>query len=146
MALLAIIREGHKEYKSLFAKLFLQYSNSHRIAKDGKILPWIDEVLSPYEQKWTAREILKNEGFKEMRGGRERGKDYNHSTFCDLLICGLFGVTTSNDSLECDPIIPDSWDYARISNLHYRGKLYTLTYDKTGRRFGKGVGFYIEEQ
>ena len=25
------------------------------------------------------------------KGGKERGKDYNHSTFCDLIINGLIG-------------------------------------------------------
>jgi len=26
------------------------------------------------------------------KGGVERGKDYNHSTFCDLIITGLVGL------------------------------------------------------
>ena len=45
---------------------------------------------------WISRSILNRwraEGKKgvEKKGNRERGKDYNHSTFVDLVISGLIG-------------------------------------------------------
>ena len=136
MALLAVIREGHEEYNSLFGKLMLQYSAMHRIYKDGILVPWIDEVMSPDEHIWTARAILEEWGWQERLGGKERGKDYNHSTFCDLVISGIFGVKCDSESLACAP---------RLENLAYRGKLYTLTYDKTGEKYGR-LGFFVETQ
>ena len=144
MALLRVIREGHVEYKPLFANLMLQYSDMHRIEKDGVRLPWIDEVMSPNERVWTARALLEKWGWQESLGGKERGKDYNHSTFCDLVISGIFGVKCDSEALECDPIIPAGWEYARLDNLYYRGRLYTITYDRTGERYGKGAGFFVE--
>ena len=35
--------------------------------------------------------ILKDDRMRNVFP-RERGKDYNHSTFCDLVTCGLVGV------------------------------------------------------
>ena len=36
---------------------------------------------------------------KKMKGGEERGKDYNHSTFCDLLISELLGLPPRADNI-----------------------------------------------
>ena len=33
----------------------------------------------------------------ESKGGKERGKDYNHSTFVDLVINGLLGEISVGD-------------------------------------------------
>ncbi len=57
--------------------------------------PWIDEDLNPLTGDWIARSRLKiwqNGTWSAEKGGVERGKDYNHSTFCDLVITGLVGL------------------------------------------------------
>ena len=50
---------------------------------------------------------------KKMKGGEERGKDYNHSTFCDLLISGLLGLPPRADNIiEVNLLLPsDAWNY-----------------------------------
>jgi len=50
---------------------------------------------------------------KKMKGGEERGKDYNHSTFCDLLISELLGLPPRADNIiEVNPLLPsDAWNY-----------------------------------
>ena len=126
--------------------LLCQYAASHRlIREDGTQVPFIDEVLHPYTGQWTAREQLKNMGWLEKKGGYERGKDYNHSLFCDLVLSGLLGISMEDGRITVNPLIPDSWDYFRVENLWLGGKQYSIYYDKTGNRYGKGPGLHICE-
>ncbi len=141
--LIRTVNAGHPELKPLLIKHLSLYANSHRIEKDGKTLPWIDEVMHPDRYEWTARSILEKMGWQEWLGGKERGKDYNHSTFCDLLITGIVGVRTDTETLTLDPAIPPEWEYLCLAGLPYRGKRYTILYDKTGKRYGKGEGWQI---
>ena len=55
--------------------------------------PWIDENLNPYTGDWIARSLLRERRQKP----EERGKDYNHSTYCDLIITGLVGLRPRPD-------------------------------------------------
>ena len=79
------------------------------------------------------------------KGGVERGKDYNHSTFCDLLITGLIGLRPqSGNKLIINPLIPeDTRDYFCLDNILYHGKILTIVYDKTGKRYKKGRGLRV---
>ena len=84
---------------------------------------------------------------KQEYGGYERGKDYNHSTFCDLIISGIVGVLYENNDLSVSPSIPDNWEWFKLENLNFRGKTYTIIYDKTGEKYNKGKGvIYYENQ
>ena len=68
------------------------YTVSQRLKRDdGSVVPWIDEDLNPFTGDWIARTLLKP-SWKRGRGVVERGKDYNHSTYCDLVITGLVGL------------------------------------------------------
>ncbi len=63
-----------------------KYAKSHyMINEKGKRVMWIDEVLHPLRQEWTSRNILIEQKDEPMG----RGKGYNHSTFCDLVILGI---------------------------------------------------------
>ncbi len=127
--------------------LLRQYAASHILTKaDGSTVPWIDEDMDPFTGKWLAREHLEHMGWEERKGGYERGKDYNHSLFCDLILSGLLGIHPEGDGFAADPLIPDNWDYFRVENLWHRGHCYTITYDKTGCRYGKGKGLQIERE
>jgi len=106
---------------------------------DGRKLPWIDENLNPFTGDWILRTRLKtwqNGTWAKDKGGQERGKDYNHSTFCDLVISGLIGLNTSlSDTLTIDPLVPDNTrDYFCLDNVLYQGKILTILFDKTGKR------------
>lgn len=145
-ALYTAIRDGDGELKPIFNDGLKLYARSHVLTENGRTVPWIDEVMSPSEIKWTSREILKDLGWQKQLGGEERGKDYNHSTFIDLVISGTVGVRTDTDGLTVSPCIPDNWDYFRLENLEYRGRLYSITYDKTGDRYGMGSGLTIRSE
>jgi hypothetical protein len=125
------------------------YTNSHHLTKeDGTVVPWIDENLNPFTGDWIARTRL-NTGtdgtWDSGKGGGERGKDYNHSEFCDLIITGLVGlIPAEGDLLTIRPLLPDGvWDYFCLENVLYHGKLITVIYDKTGKKYGKGKGLTV---
>lgn len=128
---------------------FLKYSRSHRIIReDGRIIPWIDENQNPYTGDWISRTRLKsweNGTWSAGKGGRERGKDYNHSTYCDLLINGLIGIRPQVDnSVVVNPLIPSkAWDWFCLDGVFYQGHVLTVMYDRTGNRYNRGKGFLI---
>ncbi len=138
---------GGERYKELFCNLLRQYAQTHtRVREDGKTVPWIDEVRHPLRDDWSSRTILRDRGWLERKGGYERGKDYNHSTFCDLVLTGIVGIRESEGALEVSPNIPADWEWFRLSNLHYKGKTYTVLFDKNGEKFGSGSGLRVIEQ
>lgn len=124
------------------------YAESHqRIREDGKRVNWLDENLDPETGEWLARKILQGWGWPEEKGGYERGKDYNHSAFCDLVIRGLCGVCPEEGNvLVIDPLLPENtWDYFLLEELPCMGHLLTIVYDRDGSRYKKGSGFWVEE-
>jgi len=130
--------------KQMFVKLLKQYAESQFITlKNGEKIPWIDEVRHPLRDEWSSRQILKSRGWKAETGGRERGRDYNHSTFCDLVISGIVGVECNAESFSVNPIIPDDWEYFKLENLRFRSSDYTVIYDKTGNVYGCGKGITV---
>lgn len=135
--------------KSDYFRLLKIYAGSQQLKlDDGKIVPWIDENLNPFTGDWISRTRLKtwgNDTWSKEKGGVERGKDYNHSTFCDLIISGLIGLRPQPDnSLIINPLLPEgTWEYFCLDNILYHGKIITVMYDKTGKKYGKGKGFFI---
>jgi hypothetical protein len=125
------------------------YTKSHRLrGEDGVIVPWIDENLNPLTGDWIARTRLKswkNGTWDPDKGGVERGKDYNHSTYCDLIITGLVGLRPqAGDTVVVNPLLPeDTWDYFCLEGVLYHGRTLTILYDKTGKRYDKGIGLRL---
>lgn len=145
-ALYTAIKDGDSSLKPIFTDGLKLYAQSHVLTEGGTTVPWIDEVMSPSDVKWTSREILKELGWQKELGGEERGKDYNHSTFVDLVISGTVGVRTDAQELTAEPTVPDGWDYFRLENLEYRGRLYSITYDRSGKKYGVGKGLVIRSE
>jgi hypothetical protein len=129
--------------------LIRQYSASQRLQReDGKWVPWIDENLNPFTGDWIARTRLKtwDRGqWSAEKGGVERGKDYNHSTYCDLIISGLIGIRPQiGNELVINPLLPENcWDYFCLDRVLYHGHWLTILYDKSGGHYKKGKGFII---
>ena len=132
-----------------YFELLNTYTKSHRLKRDdGTVVPWIDENLNPFTGDWIARTRLKSwkDGtWDPGKGGVERGKDYNHSAYCDLIITGLVGLRPrADDSVMVDPLVPaDTWDFFCLDRVPYHGRLLTILYDRTGERYGKGKGLRI---
>jgi len=62
--------------------------------------------------------MLEDMGWPEGKGGQERGKDYNHSTFCDLVISGLIGLRPQDgNTVTVNPLVPqEQWDWFCLDN------------------------------
>ena len=109
------------------------------------MVPWIDENLNPFTGDWLARTRLRTwedgRTWDAGKGGKERGKDYNHSTYCDLVINGLIGLRPRADAVvELRPLIPaGTWDYFCLDQVRYHGRWLTVLFDKTGRRYGRAT-------
>jgi len=134
--------------RKAYLETFRIYAHSHRIqTDDGRRIPWIDENLNPHTGDWISRTRLKtwrNGTWDAGKGGVERGKDYNHSTFCDLVINGLIGFKPMSDgSFRLFPLLPRDIEYFCLDNIKYHGCYVTIAYDRTGQRYGVGKGLRI---
>jgi hypothetical protein len=118
------------------------YSNCHRrINENGDTVCWIDENLNPFTGDWISRTMLKAKANKY----KERGKDYNHSAFCDFIISDLVGVLPSmSNSLTIHPLVPDGyWDWYCLDRVKYHNRYITIIWDKYGTKYKRGKGFSI---
>ena len=86
----------------------------------------------------------------QRRGGgiKERGKDYNHSTFCDPVITGLVGLRPRlDDTLEINPLVPEgAWDYFCLDSVPYHEHSVTVVYDRLGDHYhhGRGLRAFVD--
>ena len=120
--------------------LLHRYARCHYIERDGVREMWIDENLDPFTGEWLARR-------KMIEGGRDdwdRGVDYNHSTFCDLVISGLGGIYYLDGKLTVEPLFDEAQlDYICLDGVMCGDHFITVIYDKTGERYGNGRGLSV---
>ncbi len=125
------------------------YTRCHRLKReDGRVVPWIDENINPLTGDWISRTRLKswkNGTWDAGKGGRERGKDYNHSTYCDLIITGLVGLRPRADAVvEVNPLLPPgTWDSFCLDNVSYHGHTLSIIWDKDGTVYKRGAGLTV---
>lgn len=122
--------------------------------KNGRI-NWLDEDLDPDTGEWISRTILENWGWRKDKGGYERGKDYNHSAFCDLVIRGLAGVRVEETdggriSLVVEPLAAGQEGaptWFELDHLPVAGREVTIRYDGAGTHFGQaGLTVKVNEE
>ena len=135
--------------KTAYFKTLTCYTHSHTLKRDnGSIVPWIDENLNPHTGDWISRTRLKrwkNNTWDAGKGGKERGKDYNHASYNDLIITGLVGLRPRPDTVvEVNPLLPaGTWDHFCLDNVLYHGHILTILWDKAGDRYGRGAGLKV---
>lgn len=120
------------------------YANSHFLTMEtGERIPFIDENLDPYSGEWLARKLLSEKN--PQHSDAHRGKDYNHSGFCDLVLSGLAGIRAeSGHSLLIHPLFSeDQLDYFCADGILYHGHTITVLWDRTGEKYGMGAGFKV---
>jgi len=137
-----------RDLRDLFLKTLCCYARSHfRKREDGKTVSWIDENLNPDTGDWISRTRLKTwqrGTWSKGKGGVERGKDYNHSTFCDNVLNGLIGFRPANgEFFTLFPLTPRDVPFFAVDNLFYHGKKITIVYDRDGSRYGLGKGLKV---
>jgi hypothetical protein len=138
----AVRREDYLALLKIYAK------SQHRTLDDGRVVPWIDENLNPTNGDWISRTRLKTwerGTWSAAAGGEERGKDYNHSTYCDLVISGLIGLRPrADDQVVVNPLVPAGiWDYFCLDRVPYHGRQLSILWDKTGDRYQRGQGLRV---
>ncbi|HET7625955.1 MAG TPA: glycosyl hydrolase family 65 protein [Verrucomicrobiae bacterium] len=107
---------------------FLTYVKSQHA--NGK--PYIGEYLDEVTGDWI-----------NGKGGRSRY--YNHSTFADLLIAGLVGLTPRADNVvEISPLLPDGiWNWFCLDGVRYHGRSLAILWDKDGSHYHRGAGLTV---
>ncbi|MBV9122425.1 MAG: six-hairpin glycosidase, partial [Planctomycetes bacterium] len=97
--------------------------------RDGK--PYIGEYLDETTGRWLK--------------GDQRSRDYNHSTFADLLITGVVGLRPrADDVVEVYPLLPEGeWEWFCLDGVKYHGHILTILWDRQGRRYGRGQGLRV---
>ena len=110
-----------------YFELFRKYTLCHY--KDG--VPHLAESYDPDEGCWYS-------------DFGPRSVNYNHSSYCDLVITGLAGLRMNDDgSLSVNPLAPAEWDYFALRKVPFRGRELEIIYDRTGSRFGMGRGLFL---
>ena len=129
---------GKKDYLEL---LQIYAKTQHLKQPDGKTIPWIDEDYNPLTGEPIARTVLQ----QSNDPNKERGRDYNHSAYADLIITGLVGLRPRiNHLVEVNPLVPEGGlSYFCLDKVPYHGTDLTIFYDRTGERYHKGQGLHV---
>ena len=106
-----------------FMSLLNTYSLSQR-EENGE--PYIDENIHPDTGIWLARDLIKKSG----RTDTERGREYNHSTFIDLVLTGVCGIVPTTDSHLTVAPLGLSLDGFEAFDINYHGRNLEVKYDK----------------
>ncbi|RPI25618.1 MAG: hypothetical protein EHM61_13910 [Acidobacteria bacterium] len=134
--------------KADFLKLLHVYTRSQQLKlPNGHTIPFIDEDLDPQTGEWIARRELHamSEERHTAKGGKDRGRDYNHSTYNDLVITGFVGLRPRPDDLvEINPLVPEGEiEYFCLDRVRYHDRDLTILYDRTGKKYGRGSGLRV---
>jgi hypothetical protein len=118
------------------------YTRTHYLTReDGEHAPWIDESADPDTGIWVTRETL----YRRQSPFKDRGVDYNHSTYVDHIISGLIGLCPREDQcIEIRPLLPpDQWAYFCLDGLSYHQHELTILYDRDGKYYNQGKGLHV---
>ena len=84
------------------------------------------------------------------RGGshhneRNRGNNYNHSTFVDLVLQLLGLRPGAGRTLVVNPLLPEASGVAffAVDGLRIKDRDVTIAFDRSGARYGLGAGLHV---
>ncbi len=129
-ALANVLQEYEQDVvtKADYLNLLTTFAKTHR--KNGK--PYLAEACHP------------DTGSFEGHDGYNHSEHYFHSSFNDLIITGLVGLTPrDDDTLELKPLAPADWAYFALDNVPYRGHLVGVLWDRDGTRYKRGKGMRV---
>ncbi len=107
-----------------FMRLLLQYAYTHR---DTDGTPLLDENIHPDTGIWLARQYLIDHDYYI----KDRGRDYNHSSFIDLVMTGICGIRPAEgDALTIRPL-GTSLDSFTATDIRYHGHTLAISWDKS---------------
>jgi len=140
-------RQPYVTKKDYWTLLQTYTKSQHLRLADGRVIPFIDENLQFETGEWLARSLLYQfpEKTQAEKGGRDRGRDYNHSTYNDLIITGVVGLRPRLDhQVEVNPLVPEgAFEYFCLDGVRYHGWDLTILYDRTGKKYGRGAGLRV---
>ena len=144
VAMANLLNQYQQDYvgKKDYLELLRTYAHTQYLKRpDGKVIPWIDEDYNPITGEPLAREIL----YRNNDAHKDRGRDYNHSGYDDLIISGLVGLRPRIDQLvEVNPLLPEGGlTYFCLDGVPYHGTTLTILYDQSGNRYHKGPGLHV---
>ena len=144
VALANLLNHYQQDYvgKTDYLELLRTYTHTqHFKLPNGRVIPWIDEDYNPITGEPIAREIL----YGNNDAHKDRGRDYNHSGYADLIISGLVGLRPRIDqSVEVNPLVPEGGlTYFCLDGVPYHGTNLTILYDESGSRYHRGPGIHV---
>lgn len=122
----------NKYHGGMTAAVFYDELHKYAASHTKRGLPYLGEYQDEKNGEW-------------LKGDNPRSSYYNHSCFADLVISDLVGLKPRpDDRLEIYPLIPaGKWDWFCLDKVRYHGRMISILYDKTGKRYGRGKGMVI---
>lgn len=129
---LSNLLNNYPYHAKMTAAVFYDELHKYAWSHQKKGLPYLGEYQDESNGEW-------------LKGDNPRSSYYNHSGFADLIINDLIGLKPREDNtLEISPLIPaGKWDWFLLDKVPYHGKLLTIRWDKDGKKYGEGVGFFV---
>jgi len=94
--------------------------------------PYIAEAADPETGSWEGHDTYYH------------SEHYFHSSYVDLIITGLAGLRPrGDDSLDVNPLVPESWDWFALDDVAYRGRRVSIFWDRDGSRYRRGAGLSL---
>lgn len=130
-----------------YTDLLVQYARQHTrtTAVNDTATPrgsgHVFELVHPDLGYWIDRFRLYLEGSSM----RNMGDDYNHSTFIDLVLTGLFGFRPRPDKhLVLNPLVPPGLlTHFAVDHVLYHGHMLAIVWDEDGSHYGVGAGLRL---
>jgi hypothetical protein len=129
---LANLLTNYPHHGKMNASVFYNELHKYAWSHQKRGLPYLGEYQDEKNGEW-------------LKGDNPRSSYYNHSCFADLIINDLVGLKPREDNvLEIHPLIPKGkWDWFTLDKVFYHNRMITIRWDKDGRKYGKGSGFFV---